>query len=403
MAHYSLPHSPLPLPHADLLAAPREGSDESRLSAVKASVDAVRKMINKAEEREIEKRAKEDLYVDPLGDHRREPVPIPMAAAASARRGTKGFGSRTLSVSAGGRSKWGGDAVTEGVEAVTARAAQPFVSSFGGRGPVDGVYDDYESAAAVSDSGEAVLLSDSAPPPPPPEQHSSIPVSEAPTPTATTPEEASRTPPQDSSSGGAVGGGAAPLRDLTRLPGALDAQYDAHDPDRALRAAILLPAGPWTRRSRSALLARAPVISTLGEHEQASARSAAFDLLDALSRSGALSLPHASLHVIVGASHRFDKSLMDTVVQDSINPIARVELSLVLIASTLHGLPPSALVTPEALLRLAAASPSLMQVEGGGVGRVRGQQQQQQQQQSVAAVRWPVLAAGGKMGESVSV
>ena len=40
-----------------------------------------------------------------------------------------------------------------------------------------------------------------------------------------------------------------------------------------------------------------------------------FELLDALTRSGGLSIDHASLHVIVAARHSFDKTITDTIVQ----------------------------------------------------------------------------------------
>jgi hypothetical protein len=70
--------------------------------------------------------------------------------------------------------------------------------------------------------------------------------------------------------------------------------------------------------------------------EQAESRTSAFDLLDALSRSGALSVDCAELHVIVAATHCFDKSLVATVVQGSVNPVEKVERSTLIMATTVH-------------------------------------------------------------------
>lgn len=50
----------------------------------------------------------------------------------------------------------------------------------------------------------------------------------------------------------------------------------------------------------------------------------ALELLDALTRSGALVVEEAALHVILAATHAFDKGLVDTVVQDNLNPILQV-------------------------------------------------------------------------------
>ena len=60
-----------------------------------------------------------------------------------------------------------------------------------------------------------------------------------------------------------------------------------------------------------------------------------FDLLDALTRSGALPIENASLHVVIGATHSFVDSLMNTVVQRNRNPIESMERSSLIMASTL--------------------------------------------------------------------
>ena len=51
--------------------------------------------------------------------------------------------------------------------------------------------------------------------------------------------------------------------------------------------------------------------------------------------AGALSLVGCSLHVITAATHCFDLDLLNTVVQDNINPIERVEASGLIMASTI--------------------------------------------------------------------
>lgn len=61
-----------------------------------------------------------------------------------------------------------------------------------------------------------------------------------------------------------------------------------------------------------------------------------FDLLDALSKSGALAIDDASLHIVVAATHRFDKTLIDTVIQDNVNPVEKVERSLMIDANFLR-------------------------------------------------------------------
>ena len=71
---------------------------------------------------------------------------------------------------------------------------------------------------------------------------------------------------------------------------------------------------------------------------------------------------------MVAATHCFSKGLVETVVRDNINPIEKLERSSLIIASTLHGAPASALLLPEHVERVAKHSaPALLKpvpVEG---------------------------------------
>eukprot|EP01034_Spumella_vulgaris_P030470 gene30470-37690_t len=95
------------------------------------------------------------------------------------------------------------------------------------------------------------------------------------------------------------------------------------------------------------------------ESDDTTEKTAAFDLLDALSRSGALCIEDASLHVVIAATHSFDQSLMDTVVEGNVNPIERVERSTLIMASTLHGVAASELVAESQLEHIRTYAPSL--------------------------------------------
>lgn len=157
-------------------------------------------------------------------------------------------------------------------------------------------------------------------------------------------------------------------RDLTKVPGELDAAYEALDRDSALRPTIITPGATWRKKAYASLLSRAATDTTLGKTEQESARAAAFDLLDALSRSGALPLRHAALHVLLGATHCFEESLMDTLVKKDINPIERVERSQLIMAQTLHGRPAADMLARAELPRVAAHSAHLFPALGQGGG-----------------------------------
>ncbi len=93
--------------------------------------------------------------------------------------------------------------------------------------------------------------------------------------------------------------------------------------------------------------------------EQKTERNKAFDLVDALSRSGALTIDHASLHVVIAATHCFDKTLLDTVIEENVNPIEKVERSLMIVATTVHRQPARELLMDDQRERFLQLSPAL--------------------------------------------
>ena len=150
--------------------------------------------------------------------------------------------------------------------------------------------------------------------------------------------------------------------DFTKYAGLLDKKYEELDPDSALRPTIINPSEQWTKKSTKSLMSE-PTTALLTATELNDEKQAALELLDALTRSGALVMESASLHVVIAATHCFDKSLMDTVVQGNVNPIERVERSAVIMATTIHRVPASVLLSDREVQRVLSCSPQLQQLE----------------------------------------
>ena len=157
--------------------------------------------------------------------------------------------------------------------------------------------------------------------------------------------------------------------DFTLMPKVLDSQIEKHAPTSSLRSTIIKTTASWTRKRMANLLTSARTTS-LASGDLKSEKDKAFDLLDALSRSGSLPIGCSELHVVISVTHCFDKGVMDTIVQDNINPIEQLEMSTLLVASTIHGVPARGLLKSGSseVKRLVGAFPSLMNDTGGADG-----------------------------------
>jgi hypothetical protein len=124
------------------------------------------------------------------------------------------------------------------------------------------------------------------------------------------------------------------------------------------RSRILEVGDTFRRTSQKSLLAD-PTTVTLRGDALDKERHRALDLLDALSRSGTLQIEDASLHVVIASTHRFDRTLLATLIEQSTNPIEKVERSLLIVATTIHGLPAEALLAEHERARVLGNTPRL--------------------------------------------
>lgn len=97
--------------------------------------------------------------------------------------------------------------------------------------------------------------------------------------------------------------------DLTAIPTVLDQKLEVLDKDNSLHSTIIKADETWTRKRQKNLLV-SPVSSTLIHSDIESERTKAFDLLDAISRSGTLPIDCSELHVIIAVSHCFENDVM---------------------------------------------------------------------------------------------
>eukprot|EP01062_Namystynia_karyoxenos_P072273 TRINITY_DN682_c0_g1_i6.p1 TRINITY_DN682_c0_g1~~TRINITY_DN682_c0_g1_i6.p1 ORF type:complete len:982 (+),score=408.29 TRINITY_DN682_c0_g1_i6:116-2947(+) len=156
--------------------------------------------------------------------------------------------------------------------------------------------------------------------------------------------------------GGGGGGGSAAASevgtvDYTEIPTALDQRFDKLDEDAAVRPTIIKIGDGWKKKSQAGLISDMKE-TTLGQAQQRTERDRAFDLLDALSRSGSLPVESASLHVVLAATHCFDETLLNTVIRKNVNPIEKAERSCLIMTSTINDKPAAELIEEQHVARV---------------------------------------------------
>ena len=148
--------------------------------------------------------------------------------------------------------------------------------------------------------------------------------------------------------------------DLTSLPTKLETAVHKLDEKSTLRPTIIDVEDIWSKKHQKSLLSK-PETTLLSPEELTTEKNSAFDLLDALTRSGDL-VVEGDLHVVLGSTQCFDKTLMNTVIQDNCNPIEVLERSSLIVASCIHDKCAMALVQSSEVERVSTYSPMLLKM-----------------------------------------
>jgi len=125
-----------------------------------------------------------------------------------------------------------------------------------------------------------------------------------------------------------------------------------------LKPQLLKISSPWKKKAETSFFG-GMVKSELDVEVQQQEKEATFHLLTAITRGGVLPIDQATLHVIVTCVHGFEKSLMHTLVQDSTNPIQKMEGSSLIMAGVAHKQPHNKIIKEEHIDAVRAASPWL--------------------------------------------
>jgi hypothetical protein len=312
------------------------------LEAVRGHVSAMRSMIDEAKVREAAEREQQKRYDEERvrEQERDEEIVYSSASTAAGMGGGAPRMMRTGGRTGGGRTAGGPEMMMKGGFDAPEMMAAASLSAMPEMYSADEMYSANAAAAATAaararDSSEGTATS---------EDH----------------EDASDREHTASGPGGAPPADADEEVDYTAIVNAMDGRIERLDQDGVLRPTIINVGSQWIKKRRQGLLG-GTTTQILSGTQQRDEKTHAFGLLDALTRGGGLALQEVSLHVVVSATHQFDKSVMQTLVQDNVNPIDRVEQSALILASCVHRVPIKQLLRGTDWDRISSSTPALLE------------------------------------------
>eukprot|EP00324_Dicrateria_rotunda_P010438 CAMPEP_0206179882 /NCGR_PEP_ID=MMETSP1474-20131121/67566_1 /ASSEMBLY_ACC=CAM_ASM_001110 /TAXON_ID=97495 /ORGANISM="Imantonia sp., Strain RCC918" /LENGTH=369 /DNA_ID=CAMNT_0053593213 /DNA_START=354 /DNA_END=1459 /DNA_ORIENTATION=- len=146
------------------------------------------------------------------------------------------------------------------------------------------------------------------------------------------------------------------LIDFTKIPSKLDSQFELLDTSNSLHTTIVKVASNWEMKFQKTLLG-SKKSKSLNDESLKEERDRAFDLLDCLTKSGELKVCQSEFHVVLVSSYCFDKSVLNSLCQDNLNPIEELERSTLIVASTLFDKPTQDLIEEDKVEQVKLHSP----------------------------------------------
>ena len=125
--------------------------------------------------------------------------------------------------------------------------------------------------------------------------------------------------------------------DFSRIPSTLEQKFSSTTETAvALRPLTLKTGDSWSKLKYSSLLDSQGKMISLSGPSLKSEKEAAFNLLDALTKSGTVPLKEASVAIIFGFSHSWAESILRTVAKRNRNPLEIATNTAIELARTLH-------------------------------------------------------------------